>query len=62
MQIMCTFTAIIVLVLKIIETKAGCYWNFGNPGTECLMYCVREIPSEAIRLIERLYNDSGVML
>lgn len=56
-----SYVTVVILVSKIIEIKAGCYWNTGNPGTECLMYCINENTTEAIKIIERLYGDDGVM-
>lgn len=48
--------AIIIMVLKIIETNAACYWNTGNPGTECLMYCINSNTIAVNKEIEDLYN------
>lgn len=48
--------AIAMLILKIIGIDAACYWNFGNPGTECLMQCINENTTTVIKQIEDLYN------
>lgn len=52
--------AVLLLFFKIVATNAGCYWNSGSPGTECLMYCINSDTTAVNKEIENRYNEDGV--
>lgn len=53
-------TLIVILIFKIIETNGGCVWNFGPPGTECLLQCINSNATTVNNEIEDKYNEFGV--
>lgn len=51
---------IVILVWEIIDAHAGCIWNFGAPGTECLMQCISSNTTAVNKEIEDKWNDVEV--
>ncbi|KAJ6645386.1 Leucine-rich repeat-containing protein 4B, partial [Pseudolycoriella hygida] len=49
----------VILIFKCIATEAGCTWNVGNPGTECLMQCINSNTTTVIKEIEQLSKEIG---
>lgn len=46
-----------ILVANFLETEAACRWNFGNPGTECLMQCINLNTTNIIKEVEDYYSQ-----
>lgn len=58
MQLHYNFVATIVIIaIKFSETEAACTWNFGNPGTECLLQCINSNTASVIQEIENLWIE-----
>lgn len=47
----------VILIVKVFESEAGCVWNFGNPGTECLMQCITSNTTSVIKEIEEKWSE-----